>query len=304
MKANWSGKTRGGAFGYRFFILLIKNSNKKVTYSFMRIVAFYFYLFNRNSSVNFYFKNIHALKGRKLRSAIYKNFVLFGEVLIDKIAFLVRPKVNFTFDYDGEEHLHKMSADGKGGILIGAHMGNWELAGNLLKRVNVKVNVLMHDAEHENIKALFDNYKIVRKFNVIPIKEDFSHLQKIKEALSNKEFVVMHGDRYMKGNDVVELPFMGRSAYFPTGPIYMAAKFKAPVSYVFTFKEGYNHYHFYASAPKIYPYPGNLKTRKVQLKEMVNEYVLQLEDMVKKYPTQWFNHFPFWKEEMNENLII
>lgn len=299
--ANWSGKTRGGAFGYRFFILLIKNSNKKVTYSFMRIVAFYFYLFNRNKSVEYYFKNIHGYSGRELRRSIYRNYVLFGEVLIDKIAFMVRPRVNFTFDYDGEEYLREMVSNGEGGILIGAHMGNWELAGNLLDRIDTKVNVLMHDAEHENIKALFDNYQIVRKFEVISIKEDFSHLQKIKEALKNKEFVVMHGDRFMEGNDVVELPFMGKSAVFPVGPIYMATKFQAPVSYVFTFKESSNNYHFYASPPKIYPYPGNLKTRKKELKEMVKEYVSQLETMVKKYPTQWFNHFPFWKEEISNH---
>ncbi|HKL71022.1 MAG TPA: lysophospholipid acyltransferase family protein [Marinilabiliaceae bacterium] len=297
--ANWSGKTRGGAFGYRFFILLIKNSNLKVTYSFMRIVAFYFYLFNRNKSVEYYFKNIHGYSGKRLRRSIYQNYVLFGEVLIDKIAFMVRPKVNFTFDYDGEEYLREMVSNGEGGILIGAHMGNWELAGNLLDRIDTKVNVLMHDAEHENIKALFDNYQIVRKFNIIPIKEDFSHLQKIKEVLKNKEFVVMHGDRFMEGNDVVETLFMGQPADFPVGPLYMAAKFQAPVSFVFTVKESSNHYHFYASSPKIHPYPGNLKTRKEELKEMVYEYASHLETMVKKYPTQWFNHFPFWKEEIN-----
>ena len=298
--AKWSGKTRGGAFGYRFFILLIKNTHKKVTYSFMRIVAFYFYLFNRNKSVEYYFKNIHGLRGKKLRRSIYQNYVLFGEVLIDKIAFLVRPKVNFTFDYDGEEYLREMVANGKGGILIGAHMGNWELAGNLLDRINTTVNVLMYDAEHENIKSLFDSYQIVRKFAIIPIKEDFSHLHKIKEALKNRELVVMHGDRFMEGNEVVELPFMGKIANFPVGPIFMATKFQAPVSFVFTFKESANHYHFYASPPKTYPYPGILKTRKEELKGMVEEYVSYLESMVKKYPTQWFNHFPFWKEEIDK----
>jgi predicted LPLAT superfamily acyltransferase len=28
---------------------------------------------------------------------------------------------------------------------------------------------------------------------------------------------------------------------------------------------------------------------------MAKQYVKELEDIVKKYPTQWFNFFPFWE---------
>ena len=294
--SKWTGKTRGGTFGYRFFILMIKNCNRKLTYSFMRIVAFYFFLFNKNHSLKFYFKEIHSYKGLKIYKSIYRNFVLLGEVLIDKISFLVKDNNNITFDYEGEEYLHEM-ANNKGGILIGAHMGNWELAGNLLERVDAKVNVLMLDAEHENIKKLFENYGIKRKFEIIPIKNDFSHLLAIQNALENKEFVVMHGDRFVEGNDFVEVDFLGKTAKFPVGPLYMASKYGAPVSFVFTLKENSNHYHFYATKPKIYPYPANLKTRREKQVEMVKEYVECLEEKLIKYPTQWFNYFPFWNEE-------
>ncbi|MFT3739412.1 MAG: hypothetical protein QM786_11690 [Breznakibacter sp.] len=295
--AKWSGKTRGGAFGYKFFILLIKHTNQKVTYSFMGIVAFYFYLFARNSSIIYYFKEIHGFRGKELRKRVYRNYVLFGQVLVDKIAFMVKPGLRFTFDYEGEGYLREMAASGKGGILIGAHMGNWELAGNLLDRIDTKVNVLMLDAEHENIKALLESYHIVRHFNVIPIRDDYSHLAKIKDALDRNELVVMHGDRFVDGNGVVSVQFMGASARFPIGPLYMASKFNVPVSFVYTLKEKSAHYHFYATKPRVFPYPGNLKTRRDDLAKMVGEYVDSLEEMVRRYPEQWFNYFPFWEGE-------
>ncbi|HBG87492.1 MAG TPA: lipid A biosynthesis acyltransferase [Marinilabiliaceae bacterium] len=295
--AKWSGKTRGGTFGYKFFILLIKNSNQKVTYFFLRIVAFYFFLFVRNKNIKFYFRDIHKLKGLAFQKALYRNYLMLGEVLVDKIAFLVKPRVSFTFDYEGEEYLHEMAAGGKGGMLIGAHMGNWELAGNLLDRIDNKVNVLMLDAEHQSIKALLESYKVLSKFEVILIRDDFSHLIKIREALERNEFVVMHGDRYVDGNGVIELDFMAAKAKFPVGPLYMASKFAVPVSFVYTLKDRATHYHFYATKPEIFPYPASLKRRREDIRVMVEKYVSNLEFMVKRYPTQWFNYFPFWEDE-------
>lgn len=295
--AKWSGKTRGGTFGYKFFILLIENSNQKVTYFFLRIVAFYFFLFVRNKNIKFYFRDIHKLKGLAFQKALYRNYLMLGEVLVDKIAFLVKPRVHFTFDYEGEEYLHEMAAGGKGGMLIGAHMGNWELAGNLLDRIDSKVNVLMLDAEHQSIKALLESYKVLSKFEVILIRDDFSHLIKIREALERNEFVVMHGDRYVDGNGVIELDFMAAKAKFPVGPLYMASKFAVPVSFVYTLKDRATHYHFYATKPEIFPYPASLKRRREDIRVMVEKYVSNLEFMVKRYPTQWFNYFPFWEDE-------
>ena len=296
--ANWSGKSRGGTFGYSFFILLIRKTNLSVSYFFLRIVALYYFLFVRSRNIEFYFRRIHKLEGLKFFRAIYQNYRLLGEILIDKIAFMVKKNPGFTFNYEGEDYLHQMAAAGKGGMLIGAHMGNWELAGNLLDRIDCKVNVLMLDVEHQNIRNLLGRYGIERKFEVIPIQDDFSHLIKIKEALARNEFVVMHGDRYVEGNDVVSVDFLGARAKFPVGPLYMASKFGVPVSFVFTLKEGKRRYHFYASPPEVFPYPSKLKQRQEQLKAMVEKYVASLENILSKYPHQWFNYFPFWEEEV------
>lgn len=78
----------------------------------------------------------------------------------------------------------------------------------------------------------------------------------------------------------------------------MASKFGVPVSFVFTLKEGTRRYHFYATPPELFPYPSKLKQRQEQLKAMVEKYVASLENILSKYPHQWFNYFPFWEEEV------
>ena len=131
----WSGKSKGGALGYRFFVALIRHTSIGITYFFIRIVAFYYLVFSRKAPMRFYFREIHGYNRLKSFGSIYRNYCLLGEILVDKVALLSGAKTDYTFDFEGEEHLHAMSREGKGGVLVGAHMGNWEIAGQLLERI-------------------------------------------------------------------------------------------------------------------------------------------------------------------------
>ena len=105
--SRWSGKSRGGAFGYRFFIFLIKHTCIKGVYFFIRIVAFYFLLFSKKASINFYFRKIHSYTRLKTFKSIYQNYCLLGEVLVDKIMVLSGMKPKFTYSFEGEEFLQE-----------------------------------------------------------------------------------------------------------------------------------------------------------------------------------------------------
>ena len=298
--ASWSGKSRGGKFGYIFFIFLIKKTSLGFVYFFIRFVAFYFLFASDKTSSIFYFKNILNYSKIKTYVSIYKNYFLLGQVLVDKIIVLSKIKQPFSYDFQGEEFLREMVAQKKGGLLVGAHIGNWEVAGQLLERLDVKVNIVMYEAEHEKIKELLKNNNVINNSNIIPIKNDFSHLFKIKEAFNKNELVVMHGDRFLPGTNTINMEFMGKTAAFPTGPLYLASKNNTPVSYVYALKETSKHYHFYATKPKTYSYPAKIKTRKQELKKMLQDYINSLEIALKKYPLQWFNYYPFWEEEIKK----
>lgn len=295
--SEWSGKSKGGALGYRIFIALIRYTNISISYFFIRIVAFYYLLFSDRKAMRYYFRVIHGYGPWRTIRSIYHNYCMLGEALVDKVAMLSGAKTDYSFCFDGEENLRAMSAEGKGGVLIGAHMGNWEVAGQLLERIDTAVNIVMREAEHEQIKELLEKVMVNKKLRVIPQKEDYTHLFLIEQALERNEFVVMHGDRYTEGANTVRLNFMGKQAQFPSGPIYLASKKGVPVSFVYTLKEGKTHYHFYATPGKIYPYPARIKSRKEEIRGMVEDYVSSLETMLNLYPHQWFNYYHFWEEE-------
>ena len=292
--SSWEGKTRGGVLGYRIFVWTLKHLGISFAYFLLRFVVTYFVFSSKKAvrAISVYFREIHGYGIFSTAVSIFRNYYIFGQILLDKIAMLAGFQGKFTFDFEGEEYLRMMNS---GGLLISAHIGNWEVAGNLLKRLEKRIHILLFDAEHQRIKGLMSEVLTNRSVNYIVIREDFSHLFAIREALGKGDIIAMHGDRFIEGNKTVMIDFMGKPALFPTGPVNMAAKFGVPVSYVFAVKETRKHYHFYATPLLRVDYPGNMQKRELSLRSAVEKYAEALERIVRKYPLQWFNYYDFWK---------
>jgi predicted LPLAT superfamily acyltransferase len=291
--AGWEGKTRGGLLGHRIFVLTIRYFGISSAYFLLRFVSFYYFLFSKKSNIHIYsyFHKRLGYSSTRARMMVYRNYYIFGQVLIDKVSIMAGMADRYTFDFDGEEHIREMK---EGGILISAHVGNWEAAGNLLNRIETPFNIVMFDEEHRKIKAYLDDVMKDKKVKIIVLKDDLSHLIEIRKALDAKELIIMHGDRYMPGSKVLTSQFLGAPAKFPEGPFYLGARFQVPVSYAFAMKEGPRHYHFYASPAKLYS-TGNVRQVDPEvLQSMLQDYIALLEKMLQKYPLQWFNYYGFW----------
>lgn len=288
----WTGKTRGGLFGHKFFVFLIDTFGIKSAYLFLRLVAFYFLIFSSKKHIFHFYHTMlkHGYFNSILK--IYSNYCNLGEVLIDKFCLLSGIKTNFTYDFDGENFLRELK---QGGILISAHLGSWEIAGQLLERLEIKFNIVMYDAEHERIKDYVDELMTKKNFRVIIMKDDLSHIYEIKEALDNRELVCLHSDRFVEGSKQILCDFMGGKAYFPAGPFYLVSKFDVPVSFVFAFKETSNHYHFFATESKKYDFSNIIKERDNNIRLVLNDYIAELEKKVRLFPGQWFNYHKFWE---------
>lgn len=285
----WNGKSKGTALGYKIFLNIIKIFGLPLTYLILRFVTFYYYLFatkNRNAIRDFYL-NALKLPGNQINKITRKNFFYFGQTLVDRFAFLIGKGDKFSYTFNNEQYLLDIKENGKGGILLSGHVGNWETAGNLLKsRVTPTINVLMLDKEVEKIKQFLESTTGGSHFNIIAIKDDLSHVIKIHQALKRNEFIAIHADRYMEGAKFIELDFLGKKAKFPLGPFIIASKFKAPVTFVFAVKE--NKYHYLLSST-------NPITESLSPEEIAKKFVEELEKKVTLHPEQWFNYFNFFK---------
>jgi predicted LPLAT superfamily acyltransferase len=200
-------------------------------------------------------------------------------------------KNKFTFDFDGEDNLRKIAGLQRGGILLSAHIGNWDVAGHLLKRLETRINIVLFDGEHKQIKQYLEGVTGKPNVNIIVIKNDLSHIYQISDAFKNNELVCMHADRFIEGNKTLTSDFLGAKARFPLGPFLLAHKFKVPVSFVFAMKERPLHYHFFASEIKEY----HELEKEVAMQKMLKNFAEAMENKVKKYPDQWYNYYNFWQ---------
>ena len=291
--ASWQGKTRGGLIGHKIFVFILQYLGLLPAYFLLYFVALYYYLFSRKSNrfIFNYFKEIHHYSPGKARGAVYRNYYLLGQILIDKVAIYSGLVNKFTFDLEDEKHLAAMK---DGGFMISAHIGNWEMAGKKSDRIRKTMNLVMLEAEHQRIKHYLEEIMKERNFKVIPLKDNLSHLITIRQALDNGELIAIHGDRFMEGAKTLKAGFMGKEASFPEGPFYLALRMNAPVSFAFAMKAGRKHYHFYATPPKKYDIPEGKRINSEDLMPVLKDYIVALESMLKKYPEQWFNYYQFW----------
>ena len=291
--AAWQGKSKGTPLGYRIFVWVLKTFGVLPAYFLLRFVVLYYFFFSFKASRQIYILYRYKLGYGWFSSIIklYKNYFLLGQSIIDKVVVMSGIKNKFSFNFDGEENLRKIAALQKGGILLSAHIGNWDVAGHLFKRLETRINIVLYDGEHEQIKKYLEGVTGKRNVNIIVIKNDLSHIYAISDAFTKNELVCMHADRFLEGNKTLTTNFLGSPAKFPLGPFLLASTFKVPVSFVFAVKESKLHYHFFASQIKDY---SNFAKNEV-IKEMLNDYAEEMENKVKQYPEQWFNYYNFWK---------
>lgn len=289
--STWDGQSKGNRLGYAIFIFLLRRAGVKPAYLLLRVVAQYYIWFvpKATQPLRTLYRERLSLGRREANRLIRKNIRTFGQTIIDRIVVMSGLKDPFSVVRTGGHYLNELAEGGKGGIIVSAHIGNYELAGHLLQRLDSVINIVMYDGEAEQIRKYLDSVTGPKTFRIIFIKEDMSHIYEMSAALGRNELICIHADRYVPGNRTITHDFLGKEAHFPLGPFVLASKLRAPVCFVFAVKESDFQYHFYGYPPTTYEGRGTAGAER-----MLEDYVRLLEEKVRQYPAQWFNYFDFW----------
>lgn len=298
--ASWKGKSRGGLLGYKIFVFILKYMGLRAAYLLLTFVSFYFVLFSAKSTSAIYSFFRKRLKKGRIKSvwSVYKTYYIFGQALIDRTAALAGMGDKFTYDFDGEHFIKEIAEEGKGGVLISAHAGNWSMAGNRLDKNmpdKARVNIVMMADEHKKIQEFLDKTQSKQTAKIIGIGDDFSHIIAMGIALRKGELLCMHGDRYMPGAETIVVDFFGEKAHLPAGPFQLIARMKVPYTVVYAFKESACHYHFYSTPPLHNPRSAE---------EAAQYFATSMEEKIRKHPYQWYNFYDFWAPPPSDNSNI
>lgn len=288
MSEQWTGESKGTTLGYKIFEFTIKTFGIKAAYSVLFFVAFYYFLFSFKSSkqLYFYFHHVRKLSIFKSLRSIYINYFVFGQTLIDRYAIPMGMQKAFSFNFFQNEIIKKTQDNGKGGVMISAHIGNFEITGHFLnERLDNPMNMVTLDTGDDVLEQFLEDQISAKKIKLIKIKKgSIAHMIAISSAVKNNELVCFTGDRHM-GGKTYTANFLGKPAQFPAGVFDIASKLKVPVLFVFAMKDSATHYEFScheASGVGLKP------------EEILKDFIDIVEKKLETYPSQWFNYYQFW----------
>jgi predicted LPLAT superfamily acyltransferase len=299
---NWSGtgRLRGGRWGIWFFLTALRLLGLRLTYTMLVPPAVYFSFVSPDvpATMAYHERIFGQMPFWKRRWLVFRHFLAFGRALLDRTAILAGKTRPFSFAFEGEHHLRDALAEGRGVLLLSAHLGNWEAAGQYLTRLQVPINVAGLDKEAPQIRALLDQASNLN-FRLIPLTGSPTDVVTLVAAMRRGEVVAMLGDRSY-GSVTARVPFLGGTASFPVGAYVMAALAGAPLVHVFNLREPGGHYHFFGFRPQRLKMPPH-DQRNSFLAACASRFAADLESILKRDPLQWYNFYPFWDQPQPES---
>jgi predicted LPLAT superfamily acyltransferase len=295
-KRKWRGYTGGSLWGQRGLIFLFKRADVRIGYCLMALTVPFYMLFSRKNclAVFHYFQKQCGYSKWKSFAKTCRNHFVFGQVILDRFAVFAGRKNLFEVEITGNEHFARLLNGEKGFIVAGSHIGNFEIAGYLLRPETKKMNALVYPKEtktvQENRSGILENNNI----RLIPVLDDMSHLFAVNAALQRGEIVSMPCDRNYGSAKSVECDFLNGKADFPVGAFALAAHFDVEALAIFVMKKNARKYAVYVKPVEIEAHDAPLTVRrKTELR--VRSFAREMENVIRQYPEQWFNYYEFWK---------
>jgi predicted LPLAT superfamily acyltransferase/predicted hotdog family 3-hydroxylacyl-ACP dehydratase len=224
---------------------------------------------------------------------VLRHFYYFGATILDRVYLLKGEFEHFALTLHGREILHRQIDSRKGCIVLGAHLGSFEILRTLgVTQQEFPLKVLMDTAHNENITRFLDALNPNIAHTVIEA-DGPDRLLRVKESLDAGFLIGMLGDRVATGDKTAQCQFLGAPATFPAGPVLLAAIMHCPIILFFGLYRGGNRYEiFFEQFGEEITLPR--AQRSEQTHAWVQRYVARLEHYARLAPYNWFNFYPFW----------
>ncbi len=276
-------KQRGTAFGHRVILFIYTLLGYKFVAFILNFVALYYVLFTPSvkKSLQSYYKH----QGVKLSYINYfRHIKMFSLSIFDRFVSRLNPE-ELKFNIINREVITKLE---DGGIVLFSHVGSWASAAHSLKDELQTMNIVMRENAKETISKVENEQKRDNEQNVkiIDLNQGAiaSNIQ-IANALMSRELEALMSDRVNDTRQSAVVSFFGSDVLINKTPFEIANRLGKPLVAIFVMRSGVKEYEL------------SLHSIEAQtLEEASQKYADILEDIMKKYPHQWYNFYDFFKE--------
>jgi lauroyl/myristoyl acyltransferase len=188
-------------------------------------------------------------------------------------------------EWVGFEHIVAARERGKGGILVTAHLGNWEMGGILLALEGVPLTVVTLEEPASGLTEWRERYRRRLGIKTIQVGADPFSFVGIFSALRRNEFVAMLVDRPY-GDAAAPVSFFGAQTSFSAAPTLLWRHTGAAVIPAFVLQKPGGRYASILAPPIPMDADGAANAQR---------FATVFETVVRCNPEQWFNYVPIWK---------
>lgn len=301
---------RGSMLGLRLLAHILDHLGREFLGYVLWPVCVYFALFapNARRASQSYLRRMGLPTGF---SAVVRHLWMFARVAVDRTLFLAGQSDQFEFHTHGHPTmaaLAQSSKEGRGALLLGAHLGSFEAMRALAARYDYPVAIVADFGNARRINGIFAELNPGADIDLIEREPgNGTWMLEVKTRTDDGRLVAFLADRAAEAGDhrkessrsyprSVECDFLGGRAHFPTGAFIMAYVAKCPVYLVIAVFDGHRRYDAYCEllAERV-ELPR--QDRAGALSRYVQEYADRLGEHVRRAPWNWFNFFEFWNPE-------
>lgn len=200
---------------------------------------------------------------------------------------------------EGRAHIDAMAADARGTLVLGAHVGNWELLGHLLPHYGLTpFHVVYRPLDNP---VLDRHLRVNRERHGARAIDRANASRPILQALRRGESVAILADQNTPRTERVNLPFLGEEARIPTSLARFALKTDSPILPVFLLREGPERFRLVALAPIE---PGKYADSEAGLGDLTAEVAAAMETGIAYAPAQWFWVHRRWRAKHQPRQLM
>jgi predicted LPLAT superfamily acyltransferase len=228
---------------------------------------------------------------------LFHHYHWFASTILDRVYFLRGRFEHFDVTISGADVLSKALAGGRGCLLLGSHLGSFEVVRALgLAHQKIDIKVLMDEHNAPLMRALFREINPAVAENVLQVGR-LDTMLRVQECLDGGGIVGIMGDRLTSPHHAVNCDFLGAQAPFPTGAIRLAHAVRAPVVMFFGLYQGGHHYHVHLELLSEHI---NLSSeqREDDIRHWTQHYADRLAHYSRQAADNWFNFYDFWQRSV------
>lgn len=302
--AEWAAtRERGSPLALRILIGIVRTLGHRALAPLIVPISLYFVCFAgdaRRASLDYQrrVRRAQGVDGDPGLLDVYRHVHAFAVAIRDRIALWSGAMDDFDIHLHGAEHMQPLIDARKGAMLVGAHIGSFDVLRVIARDADIPVNVVMYTLNAEHINAAFqelDPGSNVRLLHMNP--SSMSTSLEIKRCIERGEFVAVLGDRIVSSgrHRVGRAKILGDEARFPQGPFLLASMLGVPLLLTVALRRSARVYDIHLETLHDGS-PVDLKSRAAVVQDVLTRYAARLEHYCLRAPLQWFNFYDFWSE--------